>query len=60
MLRYDTQSDFNSSSSWSSYGTSMNYYGGVFDGRYVYYVPLNNNGNVLRYDTQDNFASQEG
>ncbi|MBS3108622.1 putative metal-binding motif-containing protein [Candidatus Woesearchaeota archaeon] len=49
-------------SSFSSYYVSLltsnfDYYGGVFDGRYVYYVPLNNNGNVLRYDTQDNFAS---
>ncbi|MCI4626870.1 MAG: LamG domain-containing protein, partial [Candidatus Magnetoovum sp. WYHC-5] len=34
------------------------YYGGVFDGRYVYFVPYNNgsyHGDVLRYDTQGAF-----
>ncbi|UCD74630.1 MAG: hypothetical protein JSV91_12680 [Phycisphaerales bacterium] len=36
------------------------YWGGVFDGRYVYFAPYNNgtipHGEVMRYDTQGDFA----
>ena len=46
VLRYDTQGDFASPSSWSAYDASetsglvtRGYYGAVFDGRYVFFVP---------------------
>ncbi len=60
VLRYDTQGAFDAISSWSHYDAGYNdgYYGGVFDGRYVYFVPNSNgsyHGDVLRYDTQGAF-----
>ncbi|MBS3108624.1 LamG domain-containing protein [Candidatus Woesearchaeota archaeon] len=64
-MKYDTQSDFASSSSWSSFNASstggldtVGYAGGVFDGRYVYFVP-SFNGNMLRYDTTSSQASYD-
>jgi hypothetical protein len=68
VLRYDTQSSFTSSNSWSSFNagnigglSTKGYYGGVFDGRYVYFVARNDDssyhGRVLRYDTQNTFSS---
>ena len=63
VLRYDTTGSFAESSSWATFdagdhgaGTDPDgYYGGVFDGRYVYFVPCHNgtdwHGEVLRYDT---------
>jgi hypothetical protein len=67
VLRYDTTGDFNEASSWitfdaGEYGVGTDpdgYYGAVFDGRYVYFVPHNNgndyHGEVLRYDTNGDF-----
>ena len=67
VLRYDTQGDFTNVLSWESYNASetdgldtRGYANGVFDGRYVYYVPFCNNtsrhARVLRYDTQGAFS----
>ena len=70
-LRYDTTSNFESPNSWSTFDAGANgvgvdatgYQGAVFDGKYVYFVPLISNsgfhGEVLRYDTTSNFESAE-
>jgi len=62
-LRYDKTQDFLSPASWEVFYAgavdgldTRGYYGGAFDGRYVYFVPFGNggssfNGNVLRFDT---------
>jgi hypothetical protein len=67
-LRYDTHGPFRDAASWSAYDAGrtggMNtkgYYGGAFDGRYVYFTPrLDVNGphrRVLRYDTRGAFTA---
>jgi hypothetical protein len=66
VLRYDTQGGFTSSASWSSFDTTKadgslaseaaGYRGAVFDGRYVYLVPVDLTANVAaRYDTKGAF-----
>jgi hypothetical protein len=68
VLRYDTNSTFNDSASWTAYDAGFTsslvtegYVGGVFDGRYVYFVPYSadggRHGRVLRYDTFSSFTS---
>ncbi len=69
VLRHDTQGAFTTVSSWTTYNPHANgvgsegvgFYGGVFDGRYVYMVPYHNgystHGEVMRYDTQAPFKS---
>lgn len=69
VLRYDTLAPFDAASSWAAYDPAANgvgvdaegFNGGVFDGRYVYFVPRYNgadyNGEVLRYDTTAMFAA---
>lgn len=70
VLRYDTQSNFTTATSWHAYDAgntrglpTKGYSSGVFDGRYVYFVPTvngvqpNGNGCVLRYDTHGGFGS---
>ena len=68
VLRYDTQASFTTASSWSAYDAGSTdglltggYFGGVFDGRYICFVPeynnLGNSGTVLRYDTQSPFST---
>ena len=68
VLRYDTQGDFHSPESYSAYDagctrgiSTKGYYGAVFDGRYVYFVPrknyCSNHSRVLRYDTHMDFKS---
>ncbi len=69
VLRYDTLGAFASTGSWSTFDPGANgvgttpdgYAGGVFDGRYVYFVPnykgADSHGEVLRYDTQGAFVS---
>jgi hypothetical protein len=64
VLRYDTTEDFTDLGSWAAYEPGANgvgsdpdgYVGGVFDGRYVYFAPAENDtaphGEVLRYDTE--------
>ncbi len=70
VLRFDTQGTFNDMNSWIAFdpgwyldaalGLDLDgYRGGVFDGRYVYFVPLDNgsgqHGAVLRFDTEGSF-----
>ncbi len=66
VLRYDTTAPFDAEQSWQVYdadGTSglrtRGYYGGVFDGRYVYFVPRfdgrDHHSRLLRYDTEREF-----
>lgn len=62
VLRFDTQGEFKSESSWSTYDAgntsglnTSDYDGGCYDGRYIYFVPLST-GAVLRYDTAGDFA----
>jgi hypothetical protein len=64
VLRFDTQGGFTQATSWETFLpglTAGGHYGGVFDGRYVYFAPYYNsmeqqNGRVLRYDTQQTFT----
>jgi len=62
-LRYDTHGGFDDAVSWCGYDagstsglTTRGYYGAVFDGRYVYYVPRTDgqtlHSRILRYDTR--------
>ena len=66
VLRYDTQGDFSDPASFEGYDASYTagmdtrgYYGAVFDGRFVYFVPRHyegyNHSRVLRYDTHGGF-----
>jgi hypothetical protein len=67
-LRYDTTASFTLASSWVTYdasntngaGSNKGFEGGVFDGRYIYFVPNYNGvgmtGEVLRYDTRASFT----
>ncbi|MCZ6680637.1 MAG: DUF2341 domain-containing protein [Candidatus Poribacteria bacterium] len=66
VLRYDTQGDFDNPASYEGYDAgntagmeTRGYYGGVFDGRYVYFVPRHyegyNHSRLLRYDTHRGF-----
>ncbi|MHC4779327.1 MAG: LamG domain-containing protein [Planctomycetota bacterium] len=64
VLRYDTSDTFDLSTSWDTYDPSEGsdgYSGGVFDGRYVYFVPLEDNTSfhtqILRYDTTGDFST---
>ena len=68
-MRYDTRGEFTNSASWASYNaentyglTTKGYCGGVYDGRYVYFVPYHDgtayHGRVLRYDTHGVFTNQ--
>jgi hypothetical protein len=66
VLRYDTQTAFESAGSWEAYDASKTggsgaagYTGGVFDGRYLYFSPqtLSPPAPVLRYDTQMSFTN---
>ena len=57
VLRYDTQKDFSTASSWAAYqakdmGMCV---GAIFDGRYVYFVAYAGQ-TTVRYDTQGDFA----
>jgi hypothetical protein len=70
-VRYDTQAPFASASSWQAIdfenifapgvGHATGYVTGVYDGRYVYYVPYFNSsgyhGKAVRYDTHSKFES---
>ncbi len=69
VARYDSTatSGFTSPTSWSTFDTTTvnpdaaGFIGGIFDGRYVYFVPHENatsiDGVVVRYDTQFAFTS---
>jgi hypothetical protein len=62
VVRYDTQADFSTAASWTVFdattidANAAGFAGGVFDGRYVYFVPVEL-GIILRYDTQGGFTS---
>ncbi len=67
-LRYDTHKPFRDAAGWSAYNagntggmSTKGYYGGAFDGRYVYFSPrLDSKGphsRVLRYDTRGEFTT---
>ena len=66
IMRYDTTATFASSGSYAIFDSttvnanSKGFWGGVFDGRYVYFVPYNNGsafGQITRYDTTGSFTS---
>lgn len=66
-LRYDTHMPFTSADAWEAYDaghtdglTTRGYYGAVFDGRYVYYVPrfdgYDLHSRILRFDSHASFT----
>lgn len=66
-LRYDTHGKFDDPASWTGYDAertsgldTRGYYGAVFDGRYVYFVPrtdgVSHHSRMLRYDTLGDFT----
>ena len=66
-LRYDTRRPFDDPSAWEGYDAgateglvTRGYYGALFDGRYVYYVPRTDGADmhrrVLRFDTAGEFG----
>jgi hypothetical protein len=70
VLRYDTQGDFDHSSSWAAYDPGAHgvgliargYRGAAFDGRYVYFAPFAErptivHGEVLRCDITGDFSN---
>ncbi len=67
VVRYDTQGPFTNVASWHAYDAgatgglnTKGYSSGIFDGRYVYFIPVFNggpNGCVLRYDPQGPFTN---
>ena len=69
VLRYDTHGDFHDAGSWLGYNAektsglkTRGYYGAVYDGRYVYFVPRHDgttsHGRILRYDTYAAFTAR--
>jgi hypothetical protein len=70
VLRYDTHRDFRDPGSYAAYDAGASgglntkgYYGGAFDGRYVYFIPRHDGAvfhtRVLRYDTHMDFKRSE-
>jgi hypothetical protein len=70
VLRYDTHQGFKEKNSWKAYDagntsglTTRGYYGAVFDGTYIYFVPrfdgYDYHTRVLRYDTRGEFTEKE-
>ncbi len=70
VLRYDTHGGFHDSASWKGYDASASsgletkgYYGAVFDGLYVYFVPRRTpkeyHTRVLRYNTRMPFENSK-
>ena len=68
-LRYDTHQGFDAPAAWQAHDagatgglTTKGYYGAIFDGRYVYYVPRFDgdtlHSRVLRVDTTGDFAAE--
>ena len=65
VLRYDTEAALKDANSYAVYDVSdicganlTTYDGAVFDGRYVYFVPLNSPQGMLRYDTTGGFTDK--
>lgn len=70
VLRYDSHNDFKAASSWRAYDASntsglqtRGYYGAVFDGRYVFFIPrtdgIDLHTRMLRLDTHGDFTSPD-
>jgi len=71
ILRYNTSSEFTENASWDYFDPGENnvggdpdgYYGGAFDGRYIYFSPYYNGSTdgyhdeILRYDTTVDFKT---
>ena len=67
VTRYDTNQDFYTPASYSTFDTtvvstfSAGFYGAVFDGRYIYFVPNQisgvNTATITRFDTTQSFVS---
>jgi hypothetical protein len=60
VVRYDLNGSFSAPSSYSVHdpaGFAWCFQGGVFDGRYIYFIP-NFNGKIARYDTNGPFESK--
>jgi hypothetical protein len=65
-VRYDTQADFTSAASWASFDvepldtggflSDWRFSGASFDGRYVYFIPENDDV-LVRYDVQASFTT---
>ena len=71
VLCYDTHADFHSPESWAAYDAgntdglnTKGFYGGAFDGQYVYFTPRDDgkeyHTRVLRYNTQRPFKDKAG
>ena len=67
VLRYDTQAPFHSTAAWAAYDAghtdglrTVGFYGGAFDGRYVYFNPRDDghghHTRLLRYDAHGDFG----
>ncbi len=70
VLRYDTQAEFKDPDNWQAFDASYTdglhtagFYGGAFDGRYVYFNPRDDghdhHSRLLRYDTQAEFKDPD-
>lgn len=69
ILRYDTEKPFKNINSFEIFDASYideldtrGYFNGVFDGKYVYFIPATNvreNSNLLRFDTTKNFKNKD-
>ncbi len=67
VARFDTQAVFTDATAWSTFDTTTvdakarGFNGVVFDGRYLYFVPMENlqgsSGTVARFDTQASFGA---
>jgi hypothetical protein len=66
-LRFNIREDFQDPKSWQIFDlnvvlnydyTKKGFFGGIFDGKYLYFVPFSNGGTVLRYNTQMDFLDQ--
>lgn len=65
VIRFDTKADFKAPASWRSFDAretsgleALGFDGGAFDGRYLYFVPLNRSV-VLRCDTRGDFGDKK-
>ena len=65
VLRHDTQGDFHSPNSYAVYDAGRTsglaakcFDGPTFDGTFVYFVPLEGTGILLRYDTREEFSAR--
>lgn len=68
VARYDTKASFGDRMAWSTFDiptklkneAAKGFFGGAFDGRYIYFVPHNNgayHGTIARYDTTAPFEA---